>query len=606
MAQRPTTIPNWTQGLSTQISAPTPSQQASGWTAGQRPSYQVINWLQYQNAAWLAYLNDAVAGTAMSAAIDPLIRLIGGGLWSYSAQTNILSWSSPISIAVPELPDSDNQISAGSIALVAGQCAYVQANIPFQATGATTSGTAQVTGLSYTSGISAGQSVTGSGVPSGTTVLTLSGSTLTLSQPATQSASGVTLTFVGSGALSVQAADVASLSPSANTVLFARSTGSLVYVGVNAGQFAVRDNEVRYLSAPGFVSVAQALAGQALTARQVAYMSQGSGDATVTQGTAASGSTTLTLASGSGLGAGQAVAASGIPAGTTITAISGNTATLSQATTTALSGASITCTRVAGQIYLADSSLQNGSVRGGALGLVQSTVAAGSTANIVMAGRFDGFSSLVAGSLYYLDPQTVGGITAVRPTTSGSVVAPVALATSATSLALNAAGQAANTEVVSVNAWPQYGAATEAQLAQELSQVGQSGGVIVITASFSISQIYTVPSNVVLQGRKSAATITALAGGQLSLAGNASEIRDVSFTTAAAGNACVSISGNANIVRGCSFTLGTTNCTGVVVTGNSNRLYQNSLYGTSQSATAVGINYVAGADNMDESTVVFS
>jgi len=61
----------------------------------------------------------------------------------------------------------------------------------------------------------------------------------------------------------------------------------------------------------------------------------------ITTGTASSGSTALTVASGTGIAVGQEVSASGITAGTTVSAISGTSVTLSAVTTAALSSTAV-------------------------------------------------------------------------------------------------------------------------------------------------------------------------------------------------------------------------------------------------------------------------
>lgn len=62
-------------------------------------------------------------------------------------------------------------------------------------TGTTVSGSNSITALSSTSGVTAGMSIAGAGIPSGTTILNISGSTLLISQNATASATPVTLTI---------------------------------------------------------------------------------------------------------------------------------------------------------------------------------------------------------------------------------------------------------------------------------------------------------------------------------------------------------------------------------------------------------------------------
>jgi hypothetical protein len=70
-------------------------------------------------------------------------------------------------------------------------------NYAYQPTGNTVSGSMSVGGMSSTSGIAAGQLVTGAGIAAGTVVQAIAGSSVTLSQPATATATGVTLTFYG-------------------------------------------------------------------------------------------------------------------------------------------------------------------------------------------------------------------------------------------------------------------------------------------------------------------------------------------------------------------------------------------------------------------------
>jgi prepilin-type N-terminal cleavage/methylation domain-containing protein len=62
-------------------------------------------------------------------------------------------------------------------------------------TGTTTSGSTTVSGLSSTSGISVGMYISGSGIPVGSTVNSISGTSITISQAATATAAGVALTI---------------------------------------------------------------------------------------------------------------------------------------------------------------------------------------------------------------------------------------------------------------------------------------------------------------------------------------------------------------------------------------------------------------------------
>lgn len=81
MATKPSFIPAWcTTGTR---AAPTPPEQASGWTSGDRPSAQQLNWLVGLLGDWSAYLSDgALAGNHTitgTLGVSGLTTLNGGG-----------------------------------------------------------------------------------------------------------------------------------------------------------------------------------------------------------------------------------------------------------------------------------------------------------------------------------------------------------------------------------------------------------------------------------------------------------------------------------------------------------------------------------------------
>lgn len=605
---RPLVGCDWTDGSASRVSQPTPDQVASGYAVGQRPTAQVLNYQFWLLNQWISYLDGTVNANALTSAIEPLMRLIGGGTWAYSATTGLLSWSAPAYLAVPGLADSANTLAAGSVTLSAGQVAVFNGNIPFAATGSTTSGSSQVTGLNFVLGITAGQLVSGAGIPAGTTVASVSASasTLTLSQAATASASGVSLTFVGQSAPTVTAVAQASLTPAPNTVVLARSTGATCIVGVNSGQFVLRDNEARLLDEGGFATVVAGTAGQALAARTAVYVSAGTGDASTTTGTLTSGSTSVTVASTTSLSAGIAVAGAGVPANATVASVGTGTITLSAAATASGSGVTLTFTRTAGQVYPADASVAGGPTRAGVVGLVMSAAAAGAACNVVTGGLFAGFSGLSPGARYYLDPATPGALTTTRPSTTNQYITPVGTAATATLLALRPDSP---TAVVSINPWPQYGAASQADLTTALTACAAGGGgVVVITGSFTLGSALSVPANTVVQGRRGAAVLTLGASGTLTLL-NQSELRDVNLTAGTTGSGTlVTVSGTGCVVRGCTFTQPSgSSGTSLAYTGSGNRSYNNAFYGVSGSSTATGISYGASAvSNQDDSSVFFS
>lgn len=538
---KPALIPTWTEGGPSQVSQPPQTVMASGWTAGQPPVAQWMNWLQWQNGLWLTYLSEQTNSVQASAALDPSIRLAGGGLWSFNLATNTLAWSMPWYLLTPGLADTANVCAAGSVTIASGQVAYVAANLPFASQGDLTTGSATVANLTYQSGIAVGMQVTGAGVPSGTTVLSVGSGQITLSSNATATATQQALTFVSQGALTMQVAQESALQLAPNIVIVARALVQTVILGVGSGWTSLRNGEQKFLHEAGYQAVVQAVAGVALTAGQAVYMSAGAADSS----------------------------------------------------------------RTAGAIYPLDAGVANGPMRSGFLGVVYTGGAAGSTCGVVTDGVVYTASGLIPGATYYADIQTPGGIAAAKPTLTNSYAVPIGTALSATALAINPAKSATATLVQSLNPWPNYGVATETQLQAALAVANVSGGVIVLTSPLSISQAYTVGSNVVIQGRKANTPVTVLAQASLLLSGDGAELRDVFFTTSAQ-TSCVAVSGNYNVLRACSFSLSGGNNNGALVTGNGNRLSYTQLMGTGASTTAVGINYAAGCDNIDDSTFVIS
>jgi hypothetical protein len=65
----------------------------------------------------------------------------------------------------------------------------------FTPTGTTTSGSNSITAVSSVAGLTVGMTVSGAGIPAGSVITSISGTTLTISANATASASGVALTI---------------------------------------------------------------------------------------------------------------------------------------------------------------------------------------------------------------------------------------------------------------------------------------------------------------------------------------------------------------------------------------------------------------------------
>lgn len=275
---KPTSYTNWSNGSPEAIAEPTAALKATGWQPGQPVPAPFLNWLFYTQDQWIQWFDQNMQSTVLATALETSMRLVGGGTWSFDTTSGTLSWTDTFNLAIPSIPDANNAVSAGSVTLAAGQVAYVTANIPFTTTGDVTQGSATVENLGYELGIVAGQSVAGTGIAAGTTVLSISGTSLELSQAATQSGTQASLTFAGQGALSVKAADSATFIPNPATVLVARSTGTACSVGVGCSEIWLRDQESRTLIAAGYVATATGTAGVALSPRTAVYLSSGTAD----------------------------------------------------------------------------------------------------------------------------------------------------------------------------------------------------------------------------------------------------------------------------------------------------------------------------------------
>jgi hypothetical protein len=542
MATKPTEYLNWNPSLSAVVDPPSPLKVA-GWAVNEEPPAQYFNWLFNLLDQWVQYFDEAINVDVSTLNLDQTMRLINGGNWKWVLGSGTLSWSSAFNLAIPSIPDANNQAAAGSIVLADGEVAYVAANVPFTTTGDTTNLSDILSNLAYVNGITVGMTVTGSNIPGGTTITAVDTTlkTATMSASATGTATAENLTFSGVGALTVAAATSSSLLPAPNTVIVARRVGSLVFVGVNSGQMVMRDGEQNQLLQNGMLNVWSGTAGENLSANEAVYVSDGTGGD---------------------------------------------------------SG------RTAGRAYKLDPSVSNGASRHSFIGFVLTAATTGNPVSVVGAGRMVGFTSLTVGHLYYGDPATPGAVTDTVPTTSGQYVVPVGMAVSTTELLVNSALGANAAVVATPNAWPEFFATTEAELATAITAASSAGGgVIGLLNSFTISSAHTLPANTILQGRSGATILTLASSGAITLSQN-SEIRDTQLTTALTSGSMVVASSNYAKVRGCQLTI-PTNSTGqaILVSGNANKFYSNTFIGVSGADTGYGINYSAGTGNEDYDSV---
>lgn len=276
---RPTNFLNWVPDpSSTNLATPPASISTVGFQPSQPLPAAWLNAIIRNLDQWTQYLAEGVNSTVLATSLAHNVRLVGGGTWSYASGTGALAWSAPFSLACPSAPDGDNRAAAGQVTLTAGQVAYVQMNLPYVTLADVTQGSPTIANIGYEAGIAVGQSVIGPGIPANATVVAVGTDTATLSVPATASGAQASLTFVGSGALTVQVADEAALIPGPNTMVIARCVGPAVAIGAGATELWLRDNEARSLLTAGYVTTVQAPAGVAIGALQLAYMSQGTAD----------------------------------------------------------------------------------------------------------------------------------------------------------------------------------------------------------------------------------------------------------------------------------------------------------------------------------------
>ena len=124
--------------------------------------------------------------------------------WLVQAPTGTAPWFGPSGVLYSSLPGTANVVPFSGDFDGDGLTELAYYNLstatwtindsskyqPFAFTGTLTSGSASVTGVSSTTGLSIGQDVTGTGIPAGTTILTINGLTATITLSANATASG--------------------------------------------------------------------------------------------------------------------------------------------------------------------------------------------------------------------------------------------------------------------------------------------------------------------------------------------------------------------------------------------------------------------------------
>lgn len=277
MSQRPSQFSDWATTNPSNVVQPSASQIQTGYLPNQPLPAELLNW-QFQNIGqFLRYFDGVSAANTTLSTVEPSIRLIGGGTWSFSLATGTLSWSDTAYFAYPGLPDASSSLPSGSVTIAPGAVAYVTANAPLVQRCTVTSGSKSLGDVASASDVQVGWQASGAGIPSGATVTAIDGAagTVTLSAAATSTASNVPVSFAGSGVLTAQSSPMSSYVATANGVIFARATDNAVLVGVGTGQMHVADGEQKRLLRQGYGTTFMLTAGVGLTRGQAVYVSTG-------------------------------------------------------------------------------------------------------------------------------------------------------------------------------------------------------------------------------------------------------------------------------------------------------------------------------------------
>jgi hypothetical protein len=153
-------------------------------------------------AAWATGMPSAVVGTLMpyaNAAISKMFAVCNGSIYDVS-NTGAVGAAVVSGLANSFLLYTQFQGLGGSYLIAVNGVDAVQVfdgtnwNKTYGITGNTTSTSQTLVSVSSTTGLAAGQTITGAGIPAGTTITGIGVGTLTVSQPATATATGVALT----------------------------------------------------------------------------------------------------------------------------------------------------------------------------------------------------------------------------------------------------------------------------------------------------------------------------------------------------------------------------------------------------------------------------
>jgi hypothetical protein len=201
--------------------------------------------------------------------------------------------------------------------------------------------------LASATGVYVGQSISGTGVPTGTLVTAINGNTITFNNLLTAQASG-SYTFQFNGIAGVQVGQtIIGTGIPAGTTVTALNAGTLTITISNllteqaAGFYSYYGKAGSLINGMG-INALNYVAGNLVTSGTYIVSQLTSTSSVITQLTFSSGgaenATTITFTSRDGVAPGQLITGTGIPAGTFVTGINGLVVTISKALTTQAAG----------------------------------------------------------------------------------------------------------------------------------------------------------------------------------------------------------------------------------------------------------------------------
>lgn len=240
---KPSLYLDWTNGSSPYVTQPPSSLQTSGWVPGEQPPPDYMNWLFWLTDSWIQWLDyevENIINEASGISANNIVLTTTGNITNLSNQlTNLASITgivegqlivgtgipantyvkSIVSTTVTMSQNATANLTANAVnfehtyatganvqvqldALDAIISAIANVQYPITATttvlsttGTTTNGSPTITSLASTSNLLVGMAVSGTGIPSGSYILSISGSSVTMNQNANAGNTGVALTF---------------------------------------------------------------------------------------------------------------------------------------------------------------------------------------------------------------------------------------------------------------------------------------------------------------------------------------------------------------------------------------------------------------------------